>query len=91
MESDIIRTIGEHAGYIGHYQTAGNPGRSDLGEMQELSYPAIMRAIHSNGYSGYVGHEFRPKGDPIQALQTTYNLCIPYDKIYRALIQMSTL
>ena len=75
MEGDIIRTIGEHAEYIGHYHTAGNPGRSDLDEMQELSYPAIMRAIHSTGYSGYVGHEFRPKSDPLQALQTTYDLC----------------
>ena len=74
MEGDIIRTIGEHAKYIGHYHTAGNPGRSDLDEMQELFYPAIMRAIHSTEYSGYVGHEFRPKSDPLQALQTTYNL-----------------
>ena len=75
IEGDIIRTIGEHAEYIGHYHTAGNSGRSDLGKMQELSYPAIIRAIHSTGYSGYVGHGFRPKGDPLQTLQTTYNLC----------------
>ena len=75
MEGDIIRTIGEHAEYIGHYHTAGDPGRSDLDEMQGLSYPAIMRAIHYTGYSGYVGHEFRPKSDPLQALQTTYDLC----------------
>ena len=72
---DIIRMIGEHAEYIGHYPTAGNPGRSDLDEMQEISYPAIMRTIHSTGYGGFVGHEFRPKGDPLQALQTTYDLC----------------
>ena len=75
MEGDIIRTIGEHTEYIGHYHTAGNPRRSDLDEIQELSYPAIMRAIHSTGYSSYVGHEFRPKGDRLQALQTTYDLC----------------
>lgn len=75
MEGDIIRTIGAHAEHIGHYHTAGNPGRNDLDDMQELYYPAIMRAISSTGYSGYVGHEFRPKGNSLQALQTTYDLC----------------
>ena len=54
MEGDIIRTIGEHAEYIGHYHTAGNPGRSDLDEMQELYYPAIMRAIHYRRYKRHM-------------------------------------
>ncbi len=75
MEGDIIRTITDYAEHIGHYHTAGNPGRQDLDEEQELYYPAIMRAIAATGYSGYVGHEFRPKGDPIESLQATYNIC----------------
>lgn len=54
MEGDIIRTIGEHAEYIGHYHTAGNPGRSDLDEIQELYYPAIMRAIHYRRYKRHM-------------------------------------
>src|SRR6266699_4842140 len=45
MEGDIIRTIREHHAHFGHYHTAGNPGRQELDDTQELSYPAIIRAI----------------------------------------------
>jgi hydroxypyruvate isomerase len=75
MEGDIIRTIQTHAPFIGHYHTAGNPGRHEIGASQELYYPAIMRAILATGYEGYVGQEFVPAGDPIVALQEAYDLC----------------
>ena len=42
MEGDVIRTIRDHHEHIGHYHTAGNPGRNELDEDQELYYPAIM-------------------------------------------------
>ena len=45
MEGDVIRTIRDNHQYIGHYHTAGVPGRHELDETQELQYPAIMRAI----------------------------------------------
>ncbi len=45
QEGDIIATIRKHFEYIGHFHTAGVPGRHDLGESPELYYPAIMRAI----------------------------------------------
>ncbi len=69
MEGDIIRTLRRAAPWIGHYHTAGNPGRNDLDETQELYYPAIWRAIEATGYTGYIAHEFIPKGDPVVALQ----------------------
>ncbi len=72
MEGDIIRTIQAAHPWIGHYHTAGNPGRNDLDDEQELYYPAILRAIRATGYTGYVGHEFIPKGDPTAALHTTF-------------------
>lgn len=75
MEGDIIRTIREHIQWIGHFHTAGNPGRNDLDETQELNYTAICRAISETGYDLYVGHEFRPKGDPIAALHDTFAIC----------------
>jgi hydroxypyruvate isomerase len=75
MEGDIIRTIRDNASYIGHYHTAGNPGRHEIGAAQELSYPAIMRAILATGYDGYVGQEFIPAGDPVAALREAFNLC----------------
>ncbi len=72
MEGDIIRTIQAVHPFIGLYHTAGNPGRNDLDDEQELNYAAILRAIRATGYTGYISHEFIPKGDPAAALRTTF-------------------
>ena len=63
QEGDIIATIRKYYEYIAHFHTAGVPGRHDLGESQELYYPAIMKAIKDLGYKGYVSHEYTPKLD----------------------------
>jgi hydroxypyruvate isomerase len=47
--------------HIGHFYTAGNPGRNELDENQEMYYPPIMRAIAATDYNGYVGQEFIPR------------------------------
>jgi len=78
VEGDIIRTIQSAGRYIGHYHTAGNPGRNDLDENQEICYPAVLKAIKASGYSGYVAHEFHPKGDAAAALQKTFDACAQY-------------
>jgi hydroxypyruvate isomerase len=78
MEGDIIRTIRSIKDYISYYHTAGNPGRNDLDEDQELFYPAILRAIKETGHKGYVTHEFVPKGDPVAALKTAFDTCALY-------------
>jgi hydroxypyruvate isomerase len=75
MEGDLIRTIQDNIEYIGHFHTAGNPDRRDLDEDQEIYYPAVMRAIASTEYQGFVGHEFRPKEDVVAALEATYAVC----------------
>ncbi|MFS4438910.1 hydroxypyruvate isomerase family protein [Paracoccaceae bacterium GXU_MW_L88] len=63
MEGDVIRTITDHHENFGHYHTAGNPGRNELDENQELFYPAICRAIRDSGFDGYVAQEFIPSAD----------------------------
>jgi hydroxypyruvate isomerase len=75
MEGDVIRTIQQHHAYIGHYHTAGNPGRHEIDDSQELNYPAIMRAIQATGYRGFVGQEFLPTRDPFTALREAIQLC----------------
>jgi len=75
MEGDIIRTLRENMAQIGHIHTAGNPGRNDLDEEQELNYPAIMRAIRDSDYAGLVTQEFVPKGGALEALRIAYDLC----------------
>ena len=75
MEGDVIRTLRDNIDYIGHFHTAGNPGRNELDENQELYYPAICRAIAKTDYDGYVGQEFTPLGDPVAALEQAYKAC----------------
>jgi hydroxypyruvate isomerase len=75
MEGDIINTIRQNHAYFGHYHTAGNPGRHDLDDTQELNYPAIVRAILETGYDGYIAHEFFPKGEAIAALKAAFDTC----------------
>jgi len=76
MEGDIIRTIRNYNRYFSHYHTAGNPGRNEMDLGQELCYPPIMKAILETGYTGFVGHEFVPKGkDTLGALKDAFDLC----------------
>lgn len=75
MEGDVIRTIRENINWIGHFHTAGNPGRNDMDDTQELNYAGICKAIAATGYDLYVGHEFRPRGDLVEALRATFALC----------------
>lgn len=60
MEGDVMATIKRAAPFIGHYHTAGCPGRNEIDETQELYYPAVIDAIRSTGYTGFVAQEFVP-------------------------------
>jgi hydroxypyruvate isomerase len=76
MEGDIISRIKQYHEHIGHYHTAGVPGRNEIDLSQELSYPAIMRAIAETGYTGYVGQEFIPRNaDMLASLAQAAKLC----------------
>lgn len=76
MNGDVIRRIREHQRYIGHYHTAGNPGRGELDDKQEINYPPIMRAILETGYTGYVAQEFIPTWpDKLAALDQAIKVC----------------
>jgi hydroxypyruvate isomerase len=75
-EGNVIATIRDYHTYLGHYHTAGVPGRNEINESQELNYPAIMKAIVATGYKGYVAQEFIPTYEqPLGALKEAINLC----------------
>jgi hydroxypyruvate isomerase len=74
MDGDIIDAVRRYKDVIGHYHTAGVPGRKDLDDKQELYYPAIMRAIKETGFKGVVAHEFHPKNG-IQSLRDAVKVC----------------
>lgn len=75
MDGDVIRRIRQHREFLGHVHTAGNPGRGELDETQEIAYKAIMTALVEVGYKGYVGQEFLPTRDPLAGLQQAVTVC----------------
>jgi len=75
MEGDIIRTIQENFQYIGHFHTAGNPGRHEFDDTQELNYPPICKAIADLGYQGYLAHEYTPTRDALETLDKMMRIC----------------
>ncbi len=75
MEGDLIATIKKNIQYIGHFHTAGVPGRHELDENQEIYYPAVMRAIVESGFEGYVAHEYSPIHDPMTSLKQAVEVC----------------
>ena len=76
MNGDVIRRIRQYQDVIGHYHTAGNPGRGELDDTQEINFPPIMRAILETGYTGYVAQEFIPTwSDSIAALRHAAKVC----------------
>ncbi len=75
MEGDVIRTIQQNIKYIGHFHTAGNPGRHEFGPTQELNYPGICRAIADLNFDGYLAHEYTPTTDPLKTLDEMMRLC----------------
>ncbi|MEO6437042.1 MAG: TIM barrel protein [Tepidisphaeraceae bacterium] len=74
-EGDVIATIRQFKDHIGHYHTAGVPGRNELDENQELYYPAIMRAIADMGFKGVVAQEFIPTREPYASLEQAVKVC----------------
>ncbi|MCH1496953.1 MAG: sugar phosphate isomerase, partial [Rubripirellula sp.] len=76
MHGDIIRNIRRYHPIVGHYHTAGNPGRGELNDSQEINYPPVIRAILDTGYDGFIAQEFIPTSDdPIESLRQAYEVC----------------
>jgi hydroxypyruvate isomerase len=75
QQGDVIARIKQYHQYIGHYHTAGVPGRHEFDENQELNYAGIMRAIADTGFQGFVGQEFTPTRDPVKSLREAVRIC----------------
>ncbi len=75
MHGDVIRRIEQTKDLIAHIHTAGNPGRGELDDAQEINYPPIMRKLLEIKYTGYVGQEFIPTRNPLEGLTQAVKLC----------------
>jgi sugar phosphate isomerase/epimerase len=75
MHGDLLRRIEENKDIIGHVHTAGNPGRGELDETQEIQYAPLMKKLLEIKYEGYVGQEFIPTRDARTGLRQAVKLC----------------
>ena len=60
MEGRIIDTIEKNIDIIGHFHSAGVPGRAEHFDT-EVNYPVILNKLEALGYKGNFGLEYFPK------------------------------
>jgi hydroxypyruvate isomerase len=67
MEGDLATKVQALAGHYPHVQIAGNPGRHEP-DVGEIHYPYLFDLFDEIGYQGWIGCEYRPKGDTLAGL-----------------------
>lgn len=66
-EGDVTRKARELLPYIAHMQVADTPGRNEPGT-GEVRWDFVFDAIDAMGYRGWIGCEYRPKGETLAGL-----------------------
>jgi len=70
-EGNLIDTLRDNIGAIGHVHIADVPGRHEPGS-GEINYRNVFRALREAGYSRYVGLEYQPQGATDDTLKALY-------------------
>ncbi len=68
VEGDLAMKLRRDMAGIGHIQIAGVPDRHEP-DSGEVNYPYLFELIDQLGYEGWIGCEYRPKGDTSQGLE----------------------
>lgn len=64
---ELLATYRRLQGRIAHVQVADNPGRGEPGT-GEINYPFLFEALDREGYTGWIGCEYWPRGDTLVGL-----------------------
>jgi hydroxypyruvate isomerase len=67
-EGDVLTKLKRYMPLIGNVQIAAVPTRAEPDE-GEIAYPAIFAGVDALGYQGWVGCEYRPRGDTDEGLR----------------------
>ena len=70
MEGDLVNHIKRNIDVIGHFHSAGVPGRHEV-FTGETNYPFVLGQIEKLGYQGVFGLEFAPSMDGETSLRKT--------------------
>jgi hydroxypyruvate isomerase len=66
-EGDVLAKLEKYRRHIGNVQIAAVPSRAEPDE-GEIAYPAIFAALDRLQYDGFIGCEYRPRGDTDEGL-----------------------
>jgi hydroxypyruvate isomerase len=64
----LAQTLKDNLAKIRHIQIAGVPGRNEPDESQEINFSHLFSLMDELGYAGWVGCEYRPRGNTIDGL-----------------------
>lgn len=67
MEGDLAVHMRDYIDIIAHMQIAGNPGRHEP-DTGEVNYAFLFEEMDRLGYDGWVGCEYRPRGETVAGL-----------------------
>lgn len=67
QEGDVAMAIREFGHLARHYQIANPPDRGEP-DMGEMNYRYLFQEIDRTGYTGFVGCEYKPRGDTVKGL-----------------------
>ena len=67
MEGDLVKTFEKYFDGVGHIQIASVPARHEPDE-GEINYPFIFDFLDQAGYKGWIGCEYRPRGNTEEGL-----------------------
>jgi len=61
MEGDVLAALTQHRDITRHFQCAAPRDRGEP-DQHDLDYKAVFKAIDEMGYEGWIGCEYRPRG-----------------------------
>ncbi|XP_007434386.1 putative hydroxypyruvate isomerase [Python bivittatus] len=73
MNGNLTQNLKTYFPIIGHIQIAQVPGRHEPDSSGELNFPYLFHLLESMNYSGYIGCEYKPKGDTLDGLNWLYS------------------
>jgi hydroxypyruvate isomerase len=68
QQGDVIMAIREFGGLARHYQIANPPDRGEP-DAGELNYRDVFKEIDRTGFAGWVGCEYKPRGETVVGLK----------------------
>ena len=66
VQGDLETLVRDHIDKIGHVQFAAIHDRGEPDE-GELNYPYLFAVLEDAGYAGYLGAEYKPRGESVEA------------------------